>query len=134
MEGVTDKGGLVLFVGSRPGQERAVVEAAKMSNGCHLFEKWIPGTITNGKMIVGHGSVIEMDSLDVMNPHGPTAGAAPVKPDLVVCLNPLENYTLLHECGLYGIPTIGIIDTDVNPIWVTYPIPANDDRYVCGCF
>lgn len=105
-----------------------------MSNGCHLFEKWIPGTITNGKMIVGHGSVIEMDSLDVMNPHGPTAGASPVKPDLVVCLNPLENYTLLHECGLYGIPTIGIIDTDVNPTWVTYPIPANDDRYVVGVF
>jgi len=50
-----------------------------------------------------------------------------LKPDLVVCLNPLENYVMLHECGLAGIPTIGIIDTDANPTWVTYPIPANDD-------
>ena len=53
-----------------------------------------------------------------------------LKPDLVVCLNPLENYVLLHECGLNNIPTIGIIDTDADPTWVTYPIPANDDRYV----
>ena len=52
-----------------------------------------------------------------------------LKPDLVVCVNPLENYVLLHECGLNNIPTIGIIDTDADPTWVTYPIPANDDRY-----
>ena len=25
------------------------------------------------------------------------------------------------------MPTIGVIDTDANPTWVTYPIPANDD-------
>jgi small subunit ribosomal protein S2 len=60
-----------------------------------------------------------------------------LKPDLVVCLNPRENYILLHECGLHNIPTIGIIDTDTNPSWVTYPIPANDDslrsvQVICG--
>jgi small subunit ribosomal protein S2 len=56
------------------------------------------------------------------------ADRATLKPDLVVCLNPLENYVLLHECGLNNIPTIGVIDTDADPTWVTYPIPANDDR------
>ena len=54
-----------------------------------------------------------------------------LKPDLVVCLNPLENWVMLHECGLHGIPTVGIIDTDANPTWVTYPIPANDDSLRC---
>ncbi len=53
-----------------------------------------------------------------------------LKPDLVVCLNPLENFILLRECGMNHIPTIGIVDTDCNPTWVTYPIPANDDRWV----
>ncbi|KAF8250162.1 putative 40S ribosomal protein S2 [Wilcoxina mikolae CBS 423.85] len=131
VEGVVYNGGLVLFVGSRPGQDRCVVEAARMSGGCHLFEKWVPGTITNGKMIVGHGAVIEKDNADRENPEGPIENADPLRPDLVVCLNPLENYILLHECGLYGIPTIGIVDTDVNPTWVTYPIPANDDSLRC---
>ena len=51
-------------------------------------------------------------------------------PDLVVCLNPQENKTLLHECGLAAVPTIGIIDTNMDPSLVTYTIPANDDRYV----
>ncbi len=54
-----------------------------------------------------------------------------LKPDLVVCLNPLENWVMLHECSLHGIPTIGVIDTDANPTWVTYPIPANDDSLRC---
>lgn len=54
-----------------------------------------------------------------------------LKPDLVVCLNPLENYVMLRECGHNAIPTIGIIDTDANPTWVTYPIPANDDSLRC---
>jgi small subunit ribosomal protein S2 len=40
----------------------------------------------------------------------------------------MENYVLLHECGLNNIPTIGIIDTDADPNWVIYAIPANDDR------
>lgn len=54
-----------------------------------------------------------------------------LRPDLVVCLNPLENWVMLHECGLNTIPTIGVIDTDANPTWVTYPIPANDDSLRC---
>ena len=53
-----------------------------------------------------------------------------LRPDLVVCLNPRENYIMLHECGLNGIPTIGVVDTDSDPTWVTYPVPANDDRFV----
>jgi small subunit ribosomal protein S2 len=50
-----------------------------------------------------------------------------LKPDLVVCINPLENAVLLHECGLNNVPTIGVIDTDADTTRVTYPIPANDD-------
>ncbi|KAF8444272.1 ribosomal protein S2, flavodoxin-like domain-containing protein [Terfezia claveryi] len=142
VEGVSEKGGLILFVGTRPGQDRAVVKAAKLAGGCHLFERWTPGAITNASQILGHGKVVEMDMRDRVKVKSPIVAAQeptehespksedvnkPVKPDLVVCLNPLENYILLHECGLYGIPTIGIIDTDADPTWVTYPIPANDD-------
>ena len=58
------------------------------------------------------------------------AGWKALRPDLVVVLNPKENYVLLHECGLNNIPTIGVVDTDADPTWVTYPVPANDDRFV----
>ncbi|KAL8984935.1 MAG: hypothetical protein Q9205_001211, partial [Flavoplaca limonia] len=106
VSGVTERGGLVLFVGTRKGQDRCVVNAAKMQV-VDEFDQAIPGL---------ENELLERPVL---------------KPDLVVCLNPLENWVMLHECGLHGIPTVGIIDTDANPTWVTYPIPANDDSLRC---
>ncbi|KAL9103322.1 MAG: hypothetical protein Q9163_001628 [Psora crenata] len=133
VSGVTERGGLVLFVGNRPGQERCVVRAAEMAEGCHLFERWTPGSITNGHQILRACRMKVVDEFDRTIPgYGKELADLPaLKPDLVVCLNPLENWVMLHECGLNAIPTIGIIDTDANPTWVTYPIPANDDSLRC---
>ncbi|KAM0693856.1 hypothetical protein Q7P36_005980 [Cladosporium allicinum] len=133
VEGVASRGGLILFVGTREGQARAVVKAAEMAGGCHLFDKWTPGTLTNGQQILRRTKKKVVDELDREQPgfEPQLKYSAAVKPDLVVCLNPLENYVLLHECGIHNIPTIGIIDTDANPTWVTYPIPANDDSLRC---
>lgn len=132
VEGVAYHGGLILFVGTRPGQNRCVVKAAELAKGCHLFERWIPGTITNGNNILPTEALQFVDEFDKPIPslQEKVRDLAALKPDLVVVLNPLENYICLHECGLNNIPTIGIIDTDANPTWVTYPIPANDDRFV----
>ncbi|KAF2400097.1 ribosomal protein S2 [Trichodelitschia bisporula] len=130
---VAERAGLILFVGTRPGQDRAVVKAAELSGGCHLFDRWVAGGITNGTQILGRGKVKVVDEFDQEVPgfEEQLVERASVKPDLVVCLNPMENYVLLHECALNNIPTIGIIDTNANPLWVTYPIPANDDSLRC---
>ena len=109
------------------------MNAAKLAGGCHLFERWIPGSITNGQQILGQCrlKVVDENDQELQGFGHQLTDRAVLKPDLVVCLNPLENYVLLHECGLNNIPTIGIIDTDANPTWVTYPIPANDDSMRC---
>ncbi|KAL8897284.1 MAG: hypothetical protein Q9192_002655 [Flavoplaca navasiana] len=133
VSGVTERGGLVLFVGTRKGQDRCVANAAKLARGCHLFERWTPGSITNGHQILGRCRMQVVDEFDQAIPglENELLERPVLKPDLVVCLNPLENWVMLHECGLHGIPTVGIIDTDANPTWVTYPIPANDDSLRC---
>ncbi|KAL2072044.1 hypothetical protein VTL71DRAFT_11387 [Oculimacula yallundae] len=133
VEGVAYHGGLILFVGTRPGQGPSVVNAARMAKGCHLFEKWIPGSITNGNQILAKCGIkaIDVNDESIDGYEDKIAEWRALKPDLVVCLNPLENYILLHECGLNNIPTIGVIDTDADPTWVTYPIPANDDSLRC---
>ena len=130
VEGVAYHGGLILFVGTRPGQGSAVVKAAQMAKACHLFEHWIPGSITNGNRILAKCGIKAVDIHDeVLDGYDDKiAEWRSLRPDLVVVMNPLENYILLHECGLNNIPTIGVIDTDADPTWVTYPIPANDDR------
>ena len=133
VEGVAERGGVILFIGTRKGQQRSIVQAAKLAGGCHLFERWVPGTITNGDQILGNSTLTVVDECDkpVMKRGGKlerkVGEMGAVKPDLVVCLNPLENWVALHECGLVGVPTVGIVDTDADPTWVTYPIPANDD-------
>lgn len=133
ISGVAERAGLILFVGTRPGQDRCVVNAAKLAGGCHLFQRWIPGSITNGNQILGSTRLKVVDELDrEMKGYDEELGEHPVlKPDLVVCLNPLENWVMLRECGINHIPTIGIIDTDADPTWVTYPVPANDDSLRC---
>ena len=132
VEGVAYHGGIILFVGTRPGQASAVVKAAELAKGYHLFDKWTPGSITNSEQILSRCRIKAVDKYDqIIDEHTEKLEDwKALKPDLVVVMNPLENYTLLHECGLNNIPTIGVIDTNADPTWVTYPIPANDDRLV----
>ncbi|CAG8353273.1 unnamed protein product [Penicillium salamii] len=129
VEEVAARGGLILFAGTRDGQKRAVVKAAELAKGYHIFERWIPGSLTNGQQILGHCETRVVNALDEELPDfkQDLADRPSLKPDLVVCLNPLENAVLLHECGVNNVPTIGIIDTDADPTRVTYPIPSNDD-------
>jgi len=130
VEEVSYRGGLVLFVGTRRGQMEIVTAAAKEAKACHLFTKWTPGSITNRDIILRDRlvKIVNEHDSDLPGFERHLNQTRPLLPDLVVCLNPLENYTLLYECGLASIPTIGVIDTDADPSWVTYTIPANDDR------
>lgn len=118
-----------MFVGTKEGFALPVVNAAKRARGCHLFERFKPGTFSNGEQMLRHCKQKVVNHLDEEMPgfDRQLQTRAAIKPDLVVCLNARENYVLLHECGLHNIPTIGIVDTNTNPTWVTYPIPANDD-------
>lgn len=110
-----------------------MVEAAELAGGCHLFDRWTPGSITNGYQILKACRKKAVDAFDqrIFRHDQKLTASPPLKPDLVVVLNPIENWVLLHECGLNAIPTIGILDTNADPTWLTYPIPANDDSMRC---
>ncbi|KAK5092276.1 hypothetical protein LTR70_001915 [Exophiala xenobiotica] len=128
---VARRGGIILFVGTRKQMRDVVVNSARRAGGYHIFNRWIPGSLTNGQQILDRCAVKVVNAQDqeLEQYRAPlqSASRTVLRPDLVVCLNTLENEVCLHECGLYNVPTIGIVDTDVNPSWVTYPIPANDD-------
>ncbi|RMZ84159.1 hypothetical protein DV738_g784, partial [Chaetothyriales sp. CBS 135597] len=131
VEEVARRGGVILFVGTRKGQADIVVRAAKRGGAYHIYSRWVPGTLSNGQQLLGRCAVKVVNILDDELPEYRESLSKNrhqvVKPDLVIVLNPMENEVCLHECGSYGIPTIGVIDTDANPAHVTYPIPANDD-------
>lgn len=129
VEGISERGGIILFLGTREGQKRGLEEAAKRLHGFYISTRWIPGTLTNSTEISSVWERHEVDFAD--KPTGrvltPEENASIVKPDLLIVLNPTENRNALKEAMQARVPTIGIIDTDSEPSMVTYPIPGNDD-------
>ena len=49
------------------------------------------------------------------------------KPHIVILLNVKGNEVVVREALSLSIPIVGVVDTDTNPLSVTYPIPGNDD-------
>jgi small subunit ribosomal protein S2 len=110
---VVARDGTVVFVGTRPDLRAVVRKAAERigPQAFHVGERWLPGTLTNQLQLFGS---------DVANDQR-------VTPDLVVFLNPMANAHAIRECAIQHIPTIGIVDSNVDPRVVMYPIPANDE-------
>ena len=110
---VTTRGGSVVFVGTRADLRPVVRKAAERvgDRAFHLGEKWLPGTLTN-----------MLNMFDVK-----TVKDEQVVPDLVVFLNPIPNLHAIRECALLHVPTIALVDSNVDPRIVMYPIPANDE-------
>ena len=48
-------------------------------------------------------------------------------PDLIIILDYPNNLWAVREANYAGVPVIAICDTDCDPSWIQYPIPANDD-------
>ena len=48
-------------------------------------------------------------------------------PDALVVIDPMEDHNAVLEAKKLGIPVFGLADTNCNPAFVDYAIPANDD-------
>lgn len=129
IEQIAEQGGLILYVGTRPGQQRSLEVAAKRSGGFYVHRRWVPGTLTNCREISQLWERVEVNMGDAPTDRllSPRLKRSLVKPDLVVLLNPVENRNAIYECIQSNVPTIGIVDTDSEPSLLTYPIPGNDD-------
>jgi small subunit ribosomal protein S2 len=110
---IAAKDGTIVFVGTRPDLRNVVRRAAERidKQAFHVGERWLPGTLTNKVQFFGSKEVSEQR----------------MTPDLMIFLNPLSNMNAIAECAIEHVPTIGIIDTNVDPRIVMYPIPANDE-------
>jgi small subunit ribosomal protein S2 len=110
---IAAKDGTIIFVGTRPDLRNVVRRAAERvgEQAYHVGERWLPGTLTNKVQFFGSQDALEQR----------------MTPDLVIFLNPLSNMNAIAECAIEHVPTIGIVDSNVDPRIVMYPIPANDE-------
>jgi len=114
---VAAAGGIVLFVVKRPSL-RDKVERVARESGQYFVSKWSPGTLTNSKETLFKGTRLSMHDKDQLKPFAP---------DVVVVFDPVDNLVALREAARMKTPSIAIIDTNMNPELVTYPIPGNDE-------
>lgn len=133
IEGVSEKGGVILFVGTHKNWsiQESLVAAADRSKGYYVSKRWIPGTITNyievSKQIKDPSMKQQIDMENKPVDAAITSNSI-IKPDLVILLNPVENRNCIKECLSACIPTIALCDTDMEPSLITYPIPCNDEN------
>jgi len=98
------KKGTILFVNERSQFERLNQKAARDCNQ-YFVTQWKEGTLTNMYGLLGSTNY----------------------PDLVIFTSVPPNESAVKEAAMCCVPSIGIVDSDCDPQWITYPIPGNDD-------
>lgn len=149
LRSISQGGGDILFVGTKKQAKEVVKQAALRSSSAYVIERWLGGMMTNLKTI--RRSINRLNELDAMDADGRTAlmnkkeqsmhrheseklhrnldgirhmdGA----PGAMVIVDVNYEQIALLEAKKLNIPVVAIVDTNVNPIGVDYPIAGNDD-------
>jgi small subunit ribosomal protein S2 len=146
---VASRGGTVLFVGTKKQARDAVKEAAERGSMPYVNQRWLGGLLTNFQTINRRirrlhqltdwtqdgtlellptreriKAINEREKLE-MNLGGVRDMQRP--PDAVFIVDLKTETIAVREAERLRIPIIGLVDTNVDPDPVTYPIPGNDD-------
>jgi len=142
------RGGRVLFVGTKRQAADQVAEAAKRSAQYFVNARWLGGMLTNWKTISNSIQRLrqvedtlaagaqgltkkerlmlsrERDKLDRTLGGIKDMGGVP---DLIFVIDTNKEQLAVEEAKKLGIPVVAIVDTNSDPDFITFPIPANDD-------
>jgi small subunit ribosomal protein S2 len=142
------RGGRVLFVGTKRQASDQIAEAAKRCAQYFVNARWLGGMLTNWKTISNSIQRLrqveetlaagaqgltkkerlmlsrERDKLDRTLGGIKDMGGTP---DLIFVIDTNKEQLAIEEAKKLGIPVVAIVDTNCNPDFITFPIPANDD-------
>jgi len=142
-------GGVVLFVGTKKQAQDPIKNYAERSGMPYVNERWLGGMLTNfGTISKRVTKMIELERLAA----SPEWAQVPKKeallmtrelaklqrnlsgirnmvrpPDAIFVLDTQTEHLAVTEANKLRIPVIAVVDTNVNPDLVQYPIPGNDD-------
>jgi len=144
----TASGGKVLFVGTKRQAQEAVAEAARRSGQHFVNHRWLGGMLTNWKTI--SGSIKRLKTLEEQL-SGDTTGLTKKEvlqltrekdkldlslggirdmggiPDVMFVIDANKEELAIKEANTLGIPVVAILDSNVSPDGIAFPVPANDD-------
>lgn len=141
-------GGKVLFVGTKRQAQEPIAEAARASGQHFVNHRWLGGMLTNWKTI--SNSIRRLKSIEETL-SGDTAGLTKKEvlqmtrerdklelslggirdmggiPDIMFVIDANKEELAIKEANVLGIPVVAILDTNVDPSGIAFPVPANDD-------
>ncbi|OYY90282.1 MAG: 30S ribosomal protein S2 [Sphingomonas sp. 28-66-16] len=144
----TASGGKVLFVGTKRQAQEAVADAARRSGQHFVNHRWLGGMLTNWKTI--SGSIKRLKTLEEQL-SGDTTGLTKKEvlqltrekdkldlslggirdmggiPDVMFVIDANKEELAIKEANTLGIPVVAILDSNVSPDGIAFPVPANDD-------
>ncbi len=141
-------GGKVLFVGTKRQAQDAVADAARRSGQHFVNHRWLGGMLTNWKTI--SKSISQLKALEEQlsgDTHGLTkkevlnltrkkeklelslGGIRDMGgvPDVMFVIDANKEELAIKEANTLGIPVVAILDSNVSPDGIAFPVPANDD-------
>ena len=149
VKATAEKGGVVLFVGTKKQAQESVAEAANRCGMPYVNARWLGGMLTNFQTI--RTRVNRMEELEAMDADG-RMSLLPKKeqillhkelaklqtnltgirnmtaaPDAIFVIDTNREDIAVREAHRLNIPVIGTLDTNCDPDDVDYGIPANDD-------
>lgn len=146
---IAENGGKVLFVGTKKQAQQIVMDEATRSGSFYINQRWLGGTLTNfrtiQKRIKRLIEINEMEASGTINVYTKKeqilirkeaqklenflGGIKEMKklPDAIVVVDPMEDKTAVLEAKKLNIPVFALTDTNCNPAFVNYGVPANDD-------
>jgi small subunit ribosomal protein S2 len=152
---VASKGGVVLFVGTKKQARDAIKEWADRCDMPYVNQRWLGGLLTNFHTMSARierlheltdlreeGQLDLLPTKERMSREAELAkleynlgGVRNMKrlPQAVVVIDLKTEVIAVREAERLRIPIIGLVDTNVDPVPVDYPIPGNDDSIrSCG--
>jgi small subunit ribosomal protein S2 len=141
-------GGKVLFVGTKRQAQDPIAEAARRSGQHFVNHRWLGGMLTNWKTI--SNSIKRFKSLEEQlagDTHGLTkkevlqltrerdklelslGGIRDMGgiPDVMFVIDANKEELAIKEANTLGIPVVAILDSNVSPDGIAFPVPGNDD-------
>jgi small subunit ribosomal protein S2 len=149
LRNVAERGGIVLFVGTKKQAQDAVENEAKRVDMPYVNHRWLGGLLTNWRTMSDRidrlhelrrlrdeGQMELLPAKERISMGGELekleanlGGVADMRrqPDAVVIVDLKKEALAVHEARRLGVPVVALVDTNCDPDEADYVIPGNDD-------
>ncbi|NID04013.1 30S ribosomal protein S2 [Luteibacter jiangsuensis] len=149
LSGLAQKGGTILFVGTKRSAREALAEEAARAGQPFVTARWLGGMLTNFRTV--KQSVARLKELEAAETDGSfdrlvkhevlarrrereklqnsLGGIKDMNrlPDALFIVDIGHEDIAVQEARKLGIPVVAVVDTNYDPALVDYAIPGNDD-------